>query len=143
MRAVFQGEGQPQGGHWRGGHAHFWDRAVSRGGFIRTTAGVTGAVLGADLWLPALARDDRSASLPKPIPQGGIGGDFRVFVFGPGNEPSTITDFNGFIGVTDVQGMATNTSTGERLLVDTDMRFMQGVYVSVDGRHHQGTFGFV
>jgi len=129
--------------HRHRGHAHFWDRAVSRGGFIRTAAGVTGVVLGADLLLPSSASAGVSSVLPRPVPQGGIGGDFRVFLFGHGAEPSTITDFNGYIGVTDVQGMATNTSTGERLLVDTDMRFMKGVYVGVDGRPHRGTIGFV
>jgi hypothetical protein len=46
-------------------------------------------------------------------------------------------------GVTDVQNMATDLSTGERLLVDTDIRFVDGVYVGADGRTHQGTFGLV
>lgn len=127
----------------RGGHAHFWERAVSRGGFITTAAGLTGTVLGADLWLPTLTRAGGDRAAPRPIPQGDIGGDFRVNLIGHGLEPSTITDFNGFIGVTDVQGMATDTTTGERLLVDTDMRFMKGLYLGVDGRRHRGTFGFV
>jgi hypothetical protein len=69
-----------------------------------------------------------------------------VIGFGPGQEPSTITDFNGFTGVTDVQGTGTATypdGSSETLLFDTDMRFMDGVYVGVDGAMHKGTFGFV
>lgn len=144
MRGSIAAFAGPAPGRRHHGHAHFWERAVSRGGFIKTAAGVTGTVLGAEIWLPALARaDDDSGVLPRPIPKGNIGGDFRVNLFGHGQEPSTITDFDGFIGVTDVQGMATNTATGERLLVDTDMRFMKGLYIGVDGRPHHGTFGFV
>jgi hypothetical protein len=60
-------------------------------------------------------------------------------VLGPGTkEPSTMTDFNGFIGAVEIQG----TGTGG-LLFDVDMRFMEGAYVGVDSRVHQGTFGFV
>jgi len=126
----------------------FWERAVSREGLIRTTAGVGGAILGANLQLPSLAEAAGSispASMPRPIPKGGIPGAevFRVNLFGPGKEVSTITDFNGYTGVTDVQNKATNMSTNERLLVDTDMRFMAGTYIGMDGRVHQGTFGFV
>jgi hypothetical protein len=31
----------------------------------------------------------------------------------------------------------------ETLLFDTDMRFMQGTYVGLDGAVHHATFGFV
>jgi hypothetical protein len=118
------------------------DRAVSRGTFIKTAAGVTGIVLGADLWMPALAHADAAGGTPNPIPEAGIG-PFHVFFPVHGLEPITITDFNGFIGVAHNQGMATNTTTGERLLYDTDMRFMDGVFKGTDGKTHQGTFGFI
>jgi hypothetical protein len=121
---------------------HGWERAVSRRGFMKAAAGVTGAVLGADLWLPALAQADAAGGTPKPIPEAGIG-PFHVFFPVPNVEPITITDFNGFIGVAHNQGMATNTTTGERLIYDTDMRFMDGVYRGTDGKTHQGTFGFI
>jgi hypothetical protein len=52
------------------------------------------------------------------------------------------TDFNGFIGAADVRGTATDGS-GNPYLFDTDMRFMDGEYVGTDGKHYQGTFGFV
>jgi hypothetical protein len=72
--------------------------------------------------------------------------DFHVTSFGPGVDPATITDFNGSVGVADVQGTGTATNpdgSTETLLFDTDMRFMRGAYVGQDGRVHKGTFGFV
>jgi hypothetical protein len=71
---------------------------------------------------------------------------FHVNGFGLDADPITITDFNGFVGVCDVQGTGTAKDpdgTTETLLFDTDMRFMQGEYVGRDGRYHRGTFGFV
>jgi hypothetical protein len=40
----------------------------------------------------------------------------------------------------------TNTKTGEMVrlpFVDSDMRFMQGVFRGTDGKVHQGAFAFV
>jgi hypothetical protein len=65
------------------------------------------------------------------------GTPFHV-MFPDSEEPSSITDFNGFVGATDIQGTGTS-----GLLFDLDMRFMKGVYVGMDGRVHRGTFGFV
>jgi hypothetical protein len=59
-----------------------------------------------------------------------------------GGDPSSIDDFNGFIGVAHVQGTGTD-NNGNPLLWDTDVRFMQGVYQGVDGNLHRGTFTFV
>jgi hypothetical protein len=66
--------------------------------------------------------------------------------FHAGVDPSSITDFKGFVGVADVQGTGTGRNPDgsvETLLFDTDMRFMQGTYVGLDGHVHQATFGFV
>jgi hypothetical protein len=64
-----------------------------------------------------------------------------------GNEPSSITNFNGVIGVAHFEGdgTATNTKTGKtfKLLYDEDLRFMKGVYQGVDGELHRGTFALV
>jgi len=64
-----------------------------------------------------------------------------------GHDPSTITDFNGFVGNCDVAGKATgmNTATGETVADNytADLRFMSGVFVGQDGRVHKGTFAFV
>lgn len=130
-------------------------RAWSRRQFVRTAAGaaMVGASVGAGLWRPrlALAHNDHA---PVHIPGGTplLGGAFHVF--GPGTidpvdaEPSSITDFNGFVGIAFISGTVTrtNTKTGEvRTLpfVDSDMRFMQGTFRGTDGQVHQGAFGFV
>lgn len=120
------------------GHAHFWERAQSRRQIIRAAAAGSAIVVGSRLLTPALAYAKQSYVAPKPIPETLFpGAPFHVM--GPGTEePSTMTDFNGFIGATEIQG----TGTGG-LLFDVDMRFMQGTYVGVDGGVHQGTFGFV
>ena len=136
-------------------HAHVWQHAMSRRQFIRTaaiTAGV-GAALGADLWRPRLTRAHK-AHEPVPIPGGTplLGGNFHFF--GPGlidpidAEPSTITDFNGFVGLAFISGTVTrtNVATGEvrRLpFVNNDMRFMKGVFRGTDERMHRGAFAFV
>jgi hypothetical protein len=143
--------------HSHTGHAHCWQHAMSRRQFARTATGavVVGSALGAGLWRPRLAEAHR-AHEPVPIPGGTpvVGGAFHVFVPGlPGvdpvdAEPSTITDFNGFVGLAYISGTVTrtNTETGEvRTLpfVNSDMRFMKGVFRGTDGRMHHGAFAFV
>jgi hypothetical protein len=59
-----------------------------------------------------------------------------------GNEPSTINNFNGFIGVVHATGTGTDGS-GNTLSWDADLRFMTGVYQGLDGDLHTGTFAFV
>ena len=59
-----------------------------------------------------------------------------------GGEPSTITDFNGFVGVAHVQGTGTD-NHGNTLFWDADLRFMDGVFRGDDGEIHQGTFAEV
>jgi hypothetical protein len=147
-------EGQSSKGHPYVGHTHFWERAMlSRRQFIGTSVGAAGAVLSSGLWLPAVAHADVQHNVaPRPIP-GGIQFPFagtEVFhVFPPvhGAEPSTIFDFNGFVGVAHITGTGTGTDTATGtttpLLFDVDNRFMQGVYVGVDGKKHRGTFGFI
>ena len=128
---------------------------LSRRQFARTAAGAAmiGATLGAGLGRPRVAAA-HNAHEPVYIPGGTpeLGGAFHVF--GPGiidpddAEPSTITNFNGFMGIAFISGTVTrtNTKTGEvRTLpfVDSDMRFMTGVFRGTDGQVHQGAFGFV
>ena len=123
---------------------------LSRRQFMTAAAGATGVVLGSGFWIPGLALANDNA--PRPIPGGlqpfGPGTEvFHVFLPGHGAEPSTITDFHGFIGIAEIQGTGTgtDTSTGATtsLLFDTDTRFMKGVYIGVDGEKHSGTFGFI
>jgi hypothetical protein len=59
-----------------------------------------------------------------------------------GNEPNTITNFNGFYGGARIQGTGTD-DHGNTLLWDADLRFMQGVYKGLDGKLYQRTFAEV
>jgi hypothetical protein len=56
-----------------------------------------------------------------------------------GGEATSITDFNGFVGVARVQGTGTD-GDGNTLLWDADVRFMDGTYRGADGGLHQGAF---
>jgi len=133
------------------GHAHFWDRALSRRQLFQATAGVTGVALSASLLSPLaptlFASPPASTVLPNPIPGGltAFGNLFHFVLPGSGQEPSTITDFNGIVGVAHVGGTGTgvDSSGSQRLIFDNDCRFMDGVYVGVDGKVHRGAIGFV
>ena len=128
--------------------SHYARHGFSRRAFIGGTAVATGAALGSGLLSPAASLAWNRRPVPKPttaiIPIEGL--DFHFTVFGPGVDPSSITDFKGFVGVADVRGTGTATNpdgSAETLLFDTDMRFMQGTYVGLDGERHEATFGFV
>jgi hypothetical protein len=129
-----------QAGRRHVGHTHFWERALSRRQFIQTAAGVTGVVLGSRLWRPTLIQAGSSDSAePKPVPKIFLPSDELGMV----NEPSSIADFNGFVGQAHVQGTGRDTTTDAPLLFDADVRFMQGVFIGVDALSRVGTFGFV
>jgi hypothetical protein len=141
------------------GHAHFWRRALSRRQVAQTAAGVGLLALGGNLALPRLTQAAQmDGAMPKPIPGGlDLGGGLIIHVNNPedGVEPATITDFRGFVGVSHAQGagtvttggaaggLSTPTATGDRLVFDADMRFMQGRYIGEDGKEHTGTFAMV
>jgi hypothetical protein len=135
--------------HHYGGHPHFWQRALlSRRHFIAAAAASTGVVLGSGLWMPGLAQAWENA--PRPIPGNFTfnGTLFHVDAASPGlTEIPSIFDFHGSIGaaIIDGTGTGTNTKTGvtTSLIFDTDMRFMQGVYIGLDGEKHSGTFSFI
>ena len=137
-------------------HASCWQRPLSRQQFARTAAGaaVVGATLGSGVWRPGWAKG-RGSNEPVPIPGGFQAGGQTFHVFGPGlndnppdQQPSTITDFNGFVGLAYLDGMVTqtDTKTGQvrRLpFLTSDMRFMRGVFRDTEGRVHQGAFALV
>jgi hypothetical protein len=126
---------------------------VSRRQFTRTAAGSAfAAAVGSRLLSPSLV--EAASFAPVPIPGGSpaLGGAYHVFgpaAFDPIDaEPITITNLNAFVGLAYVSGMVTRTNhkTGvvERFpFVDSDMRFMQGVFRGTDGKVHQGAFAFV
>jgi hypothetical protein len=124
---------------------HHARHALSRRAFIGSMASVAGAAMGVGLLPTSVLAAKPTSPAPKPTPNT-VFDEFHVTFFGPGIDPSSIGDFNGFVGVADVQGTGTATNpdgSTETLLFDTDMRFMSGVYVGQDGAVHKGTFGFV
>jgi hypothetical protein len=117
----------------------------------RRFVGVTIAGLAGPALLRATPALAKSTSAPKPIPGGFLVPSFTLTPTNPdvhvlppaiGFEMSTITDFNGTVAATEIQGTATG-SDRSTWHFDVDMRFMDGEYVGEDGRHHHGTFGFV
>lgn len=88
--------------------------------------------------MPTLASAHASSTTPKPIPEVLFGNTPFHIQFPNTEEPSSIYDFNGIVGATEIQG-----HVSDDLVFDADMRFMQGTYVAVDGSVHHHTFGFV
>jgi hypothetical protein len=143
----------------------FEQKRVSRRNLI---CGAAGTMVGASLLRPkpvfADGDDDQGEhtgfALVNPIP-GGVA-PFKPFgvpihhnPLSPANrlavagisDPSQITDFDGFVGLTHIRGggTGTNTDTGAAtsLAFQADMGFSQGKFVGADGRHHEGTLAFV
>ncbi len=137
------------------------EKGLSRRSLIRVGAS---AVVGAGLLRSkkAFADDDgehAACALANPIP-GGVTPfkPFGVVVhhnpLSPANrlavaninDPSQITDFDGFVGLTHIRGGGTGTDsvTGPSTLAfQADMGFSQGKFIGADGRRHEGTFAFV
>jgi hypothetical protein len=137
-------------------------KSVSRRNLIR---GAAGAALGAGLLRPSSAfagqeDDDRGCRGPRlnPIPGGGAPfTPFGVIVHhNPLNpatplasisDPSQVTDFDGFVGLTHIQGGGTGTATTTGvttpLAYRADMGFARGKFIFTDGQPHWGTFAFV
>jgi hypothetical protein len=107
------------------------------------------AVAGVGLLGPASALARPNAD-PRPIPGGfdenfnPVPSDAFFHVLPPaiGFDMSSITDFNGVVGGSEIRGTA-HGSDDSTYGFDTDMRFMRGVYVGLDNRIHHGTFGFI
>jgi hypothetical protein len=133
--------------HFRQFHAA--ESATLRRNFLRTVAGLG---LGSGLLAPRLAEAAPNNALPQPIP-GGVspfGIAIHHFPLPPTgtplssiNEPSEITDFNGFIGDTRIRGAGSGTGFATPLAFQTDMGFMQGEYIGQDGSHNNASFCFI
>jgi hypothetical protein len=126
---------------------------LTRSSFSRRAAAV-GAIVAftfAVFATPALARGKPGD--PEPIPGGLVlGADglepvtsdatWHVLAPFPPFEMSTIGDFNGTIGASEIQGTA-HGSDGTTYTFDTDMRFMVGTYVDAAGNVQHGSFAFI
>ena len=130
---------------------------LSRRQFARVAgAAAFGATFGSSLIETALGAHGSFAPVPIPGGTPALGGSYHVFGPAPAGaggdpidaEPSTITNFNGFVGLAYISGLVTQTNTrtgveGVFPFKDSDMRFMEGVFRGTDGRVHQGAFAFV
>jgi hypothetical protein len=138
-----------------GGHAHFWERAMSRRTMLGTVGAAAGALVAGSLIKPRFASAGEGSD-PKPIPGGIVAGGQGWHVSGPGYnvpdvpesglaEQSSITDFKGAVASAIVRGTGTGRHSGlvVPLAFDSDMRFMKGQYIGVDGRLRTATFGFI
>ncbi len=148
------------------GHVHFCQRDLSRRRFLGFTAGAVAGVATSSLSVPALASEhdgdhqgeDELVAAPRPIPGGVTVGPplisppavfihhfpFTVAAI-PFRDPSQITDFKGFMANCRVSGRGTGTDASgarTRLAYQVDNGFMDGRFVGLDGRRHEGTFGF-
>ncbi len=143
---------------WR----QFEQKWVSRRNLIRSAAG---AALGTSLLRPISAYagdqdDDKGCRGPrlKPIPGGGA--PFKPFgvpvhhnplspttLLADISDPSQITDFDGLVGLTHIQGGGTGTSATmsvpTALAFRADMGFARGKFIDIDGQPHSSTFAFV
>ncbi len=119
--------------------------------FIGTAAGLTIATRFGNRLLAG------EPGVPIPIPHATPGpfGPLHFFFPGPvegvnantGHDPSTIYNFNGFIGQADLKLSGTGTDTTTNVTAPytfhTDMRFMLGEFVGTDGEVHRGAFAFI
>ena len=140
------------------------EKWLSRRNLLRGAGFSLGLGLASPRWLRAddddhLENEERGACVgPNPIPGGFTAlKPFGIFVhhnpLNPAtplaniNDPSQITDFDGFVGLTHIRGggTGTNTMTGATmpLAYQADMGFSQGTFIGTDGRQHHRTFAFV
>jgi len=145
----------------------FLRRGMSRRTLVNATMGAAGAVVSSGLWTPARADDDNTqrCGQPLPIPHTTAGpfGPLHFYFPGPidgsaattdgtgthpeGRDPSTITNFSGFVGQVDLEfgGTGIDTKTGAKAAYTfhTDSRFIIGDFIASDERRHKGAFAFI
>jgi hypothetical protein len=149
------------------------EKWLSRRNLIRGAAGTAagaGLLLGSGLRLSARVDDEddegrETCGLPLPLPHTTAGpfGPIHFYFPGPidgsaaatdatgthaeGRDPSTITNFEGFVGQVDLTfsgtGMDTKTGATAAYKFHTDTRFMKGVFIASDERRHHGAFAFI
>jgi len=149
------------------------EKWLTRRNLIRGAAGTAagaGLLLGSGVRLPARADDEddegkETCGLPLPQPHVTAGpfGPIHFYFPGPidgsaaatdatgthaeGRDPSTITNFEGFVGQVDLNfsgtGMDTKTGATAPYQFHTDTRFMKGTFIGSDERRRHGAFAFI
>ena len=145
----------------------FSNARVNRRRFMSGSAGaLAGVGLAGTFGWPVAAAAGGPLPAPKPIPGGtdlsgfGLVPPYNfIHVFEPGTqgvvlpytgvplegfdvEPSTVTDFRGASALAYLVGTARG-SDGNTYNLETDIRIMDGSYVSVEGTRRQGTFALI
>ena len=146
------------------GHSHSPGQGLSRRRVLGT-AGAAGALLVSGFPVRAFGAKP-GTGVPKPQPHitnGPFGQSLHFYFPGPvdgsvaptdptgahpdGRDPSTIYDFNGFIGSADLVLSGTGTDLATLATAPytfhTDMRFMKGVFIDTEGRTQKGSFAFI
>jgi hypothetical protein len=129
-----------------------WERGVWRRRWLGGAASATaaGVALGTALLAPPSAwafpaaagepDDERNSTVdPRPIPGGS--GTTHHFLPGRGHEITTVTDFDGVVGIAQLTGTGHGTGFSAPLNFSVDNRFLVGAFVGVDGKRHRGAFG--
>ena len=126
-------------------HAH--SHALSRRRLLQAGVATGAAVIAGGLAGSVQTFASSNPGTPTPVPGNAAFGGLHVYSVGPNSENSAITDFRGTVGaaIVDGTGVAHDRHTGknEKLLFDSDMRFMQGTFRGTDGANHEGTFAFI
>jgi hypothetical protein len=124
--------------------------SFSRRSFLTNAAGA-----GLVFWIPegiSASQGTGKSADPKPIP-GGVS-PLGIFIhhfpaqltpqpLSALSDPSQITDFKGFVGLTRIRGAGMGTGFADPLAFQADMGFMKGVFLAEDGKLHEGVFGFI
>jgi hypothetical protein len=156
-RTLDLGSSRPEGTVWRhAGHRHVLPPSLCRRQFLQAVAGGTAlsAALGAGLLRPQRvegAEPDINDVVPIPGTLDLFGKEFHVLappLTAPDDDPSTVFNFLGATGIAIISGTCTRTHrrtgrTRELPFLNSDMRFMQGVYRERNGNRRVGTFVFV
>jgi len=149
------------------------EKWLTRRNLIRGAAGTAagaGLLLGSGVRLPARADDEddegkETCGLPLPQPHVTAGpfGPIHFYFPGPidgsaaatdatgthaeGRDPSTITNFEGFVGQVDLNfsgtGMDPEPGSNAPDKFHTDTRFMKGTFIGSDERRQHGAFAFI
>lgn len=138
------------------GHTHLPTSGMSRRQMLGV-AGAAGAILVTGLPGKAALAAKPGSGVPKPQLHATPGpfGPLHFYFPGPvegvdpntGHDPSTISDFNGFIGNADLllSGTGTNLTNPATApyTFHADMRFMKGVFTDTEGQTQKGSFAFI
>lgn len=138
------------------GHHHPWSRRQ----FLQGSVALLGTVASLGFSQGTVLAAKPGTGIPKPLPDFSpllfdvFGVDIPFFLpievdpftgeLDPLANPSTITDFNGFIGLVEAAGVsdAENNADGVPRTWACDVRFMEGVFADRAGRKQRGAFGF-